>query len=129
MAKVSVNITDEDKARNSGITVSYEGNFPQPESLTYTAARKWISTARTVQTDGSQEYKQRFLTVVPLGVYKACLEKKVKETSEETSEETKVQESESEQEETKKPAPAVYEIGSEFIGELKLLQTVITHTR
>jgi hypothetical protein len=118
MAKVSVNITDEDKARNSGITVSYEGNFPQPESLTYTAARKWISNASTVKTDGSQEYKQRFLTVVPLGVYKACPEKKVKETSEET----KVQESE-------KPAPAVYEIGSEFIGELKLLQTVITHTR
>jgi hypothetical protein len=53
------------------------------------------------------------LTVVPLNVYKACPEKK------ETSQETKVQASTLE--ETKKPAPAVYEVGSEFIGELKWL--------
>ena len=64
------------------------------------------------------------MTVVPLNVYKACLEKKQDEKKDE-KQEVKTED----KTEDKTPDPIVYEIGCELIGKLNWYQKVIANTR
>jgi hypothetical protein len=76
--------------------------------MTYAGAKDWIKNIGARKLDGGQQYKQRFYIALPISAYLTTTVEKIK----------------------KMPTPPiVYEIGTEFIGELQWYQKVITHTR